>query len=43
MKVSPRGRVCEITGCNTVLSVYNEAARCSVHEIPRSFHPKTRG
>jgi hypothetical protein len=27
----PRGRVCAIEGCDTVLSRYNRADQCSVH------------
>ena len=28
-----RGRVCSTEGCATVLSVYNDAPQCAVHEI----------
>jgi hypothetical protein len=27
-----RGRVCEVWGCNTILSTYNPAHFCSVHD-----------
>jgi hypothetical protein len=33
-----RGRVCEAPGCDTVLSTYNPAVRCSLHAadaVPR--------
>jgi hypothetical protein len=32
-----RGRVCEEEGCSTVLSAYNGAVCCWVHEAPRKF------
>jgi hypothetical protein len=32
MKVSTAGRVCQSDGCTTVLSIYNQAPDCSVHE-----------
>lgn len=32
LKVSARGRVCQSDGCTTVLSIYNQAPDCSVHE-----------
>jgi len=31
-KVSARGRICEVPGCTTMLSIYNEAPVCSLHE-----------
>ncbi len=31
---SLRGRRCESFECDTVLSIYNRSARCSVHEAP---------
>jgi hypothetical protein len=31
------GRVCEHPACTTVLSVYNRAASCSVHEEVRAY------
>lgn len=34
-RVSTKGRVCEAPGCSTILSVYNQLAVCSAHEIPR--------
>jgi hypothetical protein len=27
-----RGRVCEVWGCNTILSAYNPALFCSAHD-----------
>ena len=30
----PRDRVCGATACRTVLSIYNGAGYCSVHEQP---------
>jgi hypothetical protein len=27
-----RGRICEVWGCNTILSTYNPAHFCSLHE-----------
>jgi hypothetical protein len=32
LKVSAAGRVCQSDGCTTVLSIYNQAPDCSVHE-----------
>ncbi|HEX9237061.1 MAG TPA: hypothetical protein VF972_12350 [Actinomycetota bacterium] len=32
-KISPHGRVCRADGCTTVLSIYNDAAECSMHEL----------
>ena len=29
---APAGRVCSANGCDTVLSVYNRKASCSLHE-----------
>ena len=29
-----RGRVCEAPDCDTVLSTYNPALLCSVHDVP---------
>jgi hypothetical protein len=34
-----RGRVCAKEGCSTMLSTYNGAAYCWVHEAPRKFRP----
>lgn len=31
-KASESGRVCRAEGCTTVLSIYNDAADCSLHE-----------
>jgi hypothetical protein len=36
---SPRGRVCEVGECPTVLSIYNHSVWCSVHEQPASRNP----
>jgi hypothetical protein len=33
---SPRGRVCQAEGCLTLLSIYNHAPWCSLHEQPAS-------
>jgi hypothetical protein len=32
---SAQGRVCVVIGCSTILSTYNSAPECSVHELPR--------
>lgn len=37
---SERGRVCAAADCATVLSAYNSATFCWVHEVPRRFRPK---
>jgi hypothetical protein len=29
-----RGRVCDVSGCRTRLSVYNPETRCSLHDHP---------
>ena len=34
-RISAKGRVCRITGCSTVLSIYNGLDVCSEHEAPR--------
>jgi hypothetical protein len=34
----PSGRVCAQDGCKPVLSTYNKADRCSVHDEPRFRH-----
>jgi hypothetical protein len=31
---SARGRVCEASGCTTILSIYNHSVWCSVHDQP---------
>jgi hypothetical protein len=31
-KVAASGRVCQSDGCTTVLSIYNRAPDCSLHE-----------
>ena len=35
---APRGRVCAQAGCDTILSTYNKATHCSVHDEPRFRH-----
>jgi hypothetical protein len=35
-----RGRVCAEEGCSTLLSAYNGAVYCWVHEAPRKFRPR---
>ena len=32
-RMSARGRVCQMVGCTTVLSIYNATGGCSVHEL----------
>jgi len=32
LRMVARGRVCRTDGCATVLSIYNEAFDCSLHE-----------
>jgi hypothetical protein len=34
-RISEKGRVCQMTGCSTVLSIYNGLDVCSEHEVPR--------
>jgi hypothetical protein len=34
MVTSAQGRVCAEPQCSTVLSVYNQSARCSIHALP---------
>jgi len=31
------GRVCEVDGCRTRLSIYNRVGACSVHEEARTY------
>jgi hypothetical protein len=42
VQASPPGRVCETVGCETVLSVYNAATMCSLHERHKiyRFNPR---
>jgi hypothetical protein len=35
VRVTIKGRVCEASGCSTILSIYNGLDVCSAHEIPR--------
>ena len=35
-----RGRICEASGCDTLLSTYNPAVYCSLHDVPGA--PRTR-
>lgn len=35
---SAGGRTCETDGCATVLSIYNTASACSIHEQPQVKH-----
>jgi hypothetical protein len=37
-----RGRICAAAGCGTVLSTYNQAAFCSIHEAAGSPLPYRR-
>lgn len=36
------GRVCEVTTCQTVLSLYNDNDRCWQHEPPKPFQVRVR-
>ena len=38
----PSGRVCDETGCETFLSIYNETAYCCLHQRPE-FELNLRG
>lgn len=29
----PAGRICEAKGCHVILSVYNRADRCALHDV----------
>jgi hypothetical protein len=35
-----RGRVCEVWGCNTILSAYNPAQFCSAHDPVDKLMPR---
>jgi hypothetical protein len=35
VRVSTKGRVCDASGCSTILSIYNDLDVCSAHEIPK--------
>ena len=39
IRKATRGRVCQADGCATVLSIYNGAEDCSVHEF-RLLNPR---
>jgi hypothetical protein len=41
VRLARPGRVCDLDGCGTRLSVYNPGARCSIH-APMVV-PRTRG
>lgn len=41
-KIYARGRVCALEGCETVLSSYNPAARCCLHEHVKTKHERGR-
>ncbi len=36
------GRVCDVPGCGTHLSIYNRITRCSVHEETRTYTVRGR-
>jgi hypothetical protein len=38
---SPPGRVCDVEGCETVLSIYNGSPSCWVHTLPEFPHAST--
>jgi hypothetical protein len=40
-KTAPRGRICAVDACDTVLSRYNLDDRCRTHKTPR--YPVLRG
>lgn len=42
VQTHPRGRVCAVEGCRTVLSMYNPADRCELHAERESDHDITR-
>jgi hypothetical protein len=41
-RLSAKGRVCQASGCSTVLSIYNDLPLCSSHEAPRVRRPLQR-
>jgi hypothetical protein len=41
-RVGTKGRVCEVSGCTTILSIYNGLPMCSAHELPRRRPPLDR-
>ena len=36
---SAAGRLCQMSGCETVLSTYNAATTCFLHSAPTLRHP----
>jgi len=36
------GRVCEASGCSTILSTYNKSETCGIHTDPVFRHPLAR-
>lgn len=38
---SPPGRVCDVEGCETILSTYNGSPSCWVHTLPEYPHAST--
>lgn len=36
------GRVCDVEGCETILSMYNGSQSCWVHTLPEYPHASTR-
>ena len=38
----PKGRLCQETGCTTVLSTYNASDHCFLHAAPSFRHPLYR-
>jgi hypothetical protein len=41
-RVAAKGRVCDVPGCTTILSIYNGLLMCSPHEVPRRRPPLTK-
>ena len=41
-RTAAKGRVCEVAGCTTLLSIYNDRAMCAAHESPRVRPPLYR-
>lgn len=39
VRVAAKGRVCDASGCTTILSIYNGLLVCSAHEVPRRRPP----
>lgn len=38
----PRGRMCEVEGCQTILSTYNSSSLCWLHTQPSYHHALSR-